>query len=184
MILAVRGKNIPWRRVLSIAGKVVLALAVVIMLLLLFLNKRNLAGGPPQLSGCRLPIITSGSMKPAFGAGNLVAGRDVVPVSLPEGSIITCQDPSRKNRTVTRRIVTDRENMQIVTRRDAANINHPQPIPTELVGVAFAPPLVAYVFDFIQTRTGLLLIIIPSLAIIIYEFLQLWREVIEQLREK
>lgn len=178
---AVRLKSLPWRRISSIAGNVLLAWVLAMLLIMsLFLVKSRLDGDQPQFFGHRFLVVTSGSMSPAFGAGSVVAVRATDPAELAEGDVITYRDPVESQLTITHRIVAvDRENMEFITRGDANNTDDPVPVAAEnIVGrVALAIPAAGYVLNFVQTRTGLLLlIIVPGLAIVVYELWGLWRD--------
>ena len=137
-------------------------------------------GGVPQVAGYQMYIVLSGSMSPEFDTGSLAFVREVDPLELTEGDIITFQSTNDEGSLTTHRIVeVQREDgLQFITRGDANNINDPIPVPADnVVGIVTGSvPYVGYLINFAQTTQGLvLLIFIPGVLIILFELSKIVR---------
>ncbi len=169
------------KRVFSIFGNVLFVLLLFFMAGLSFLLiQSRIIGGVPQVAGHQMYIVLSGSMNPEFDTGSLAFVREVEPLQLMEGDIITFESPSNQASLTTHRIVEIQrdDGLKFITRGDANNVNDPNPVPADnVVGIVTGTvPYVGYVLNFAQTTQGLvLLIFIPGILIILFELSKIVR---------
>ena len=169
------------KRFFSIFGNVLFILLLLSMASISFLLiQSRIIGGVPQVAGYQMYIVLSGSMSPEFDTGSLAFVRDIEPLQLMEGDIITFESPNNPASLTTHRIVEiQREDgLKFITRGDANNINDPNPVPADnVVGIVTGSvPYVGYVLNFAQTTQGLvLLIFIPGILIILFELSKIVR---------
>jgi len=174
---AVSGQSLPVtaaRKIVRFAGWVIFAGVMLLMaVLVFFLLQSRLAGGTPAVAGYQMYIVEGGSMSPAFGLGSIVLVRPLAPAAVQAGDIITYRDPDpeRADTIVTHRVmeVLPTEPPSFITRGDANDADDPLPLSGgNLIGrVYYSVPYIGYLFSFVRTRTGiLLLVIVPALLII------------------
>lgn len=164
----------------KVAGNIVFALFFILMtVLVFFLLQNRLAGGVPTVAGYQLYIVLGGSMSPAFEAGSIVFVHPVDASALRPGDIITYRDQEDSDTIVTHRVVAvySEDPLSFTTRGDANDANDPQPVSAgNLIGrVSYSVPYLGYLFNFIKTKTGLLLlVIVPGILIIVSELRKLF----------
>ena len=161
-------KNDPPRGYGTLAARLlvlVLGLAVTAVILSIVLTRF-------PILGYRTVILAGGSMEPALHSGSLIVSRQVEPRSLAAGDVITFRHRGSKT-TITHRITNVREEngqLWFTTKGDAnatADSNE--------VGFAngvtpymhvLAVPYVGYLLSFINSRTGIaLLVLVPLLGL-------------------
>lgn len=119
-------------------------------------------------------VISSGSMKPALGIGDLVV-INAKPKQIQKNDIITFKDPNGSGFFITHRvasIVNNDSSMFFKTRGDAnAVVDDWQVEPRDVQGkVTLAFPYIGYALEFAKTFSGfVILIIIPSIIVIANE---------------
>jgi len=132
-------------------------------------------------------------MSPAFEAGSIVLVRPLEPAAVQAGDMITYRepDPERADTIVTHRVmaVLPTEPLSFITRGDANDADDPLPVPSgNLIGrVYHSLPYIGYLFSFVRTRAGILLLVIfPALLIIVFELRKLfgYAHVLELEKEK
>jgi len=145
-------------------------------LLVFFLVQSRLSGGVPAVAGHQLYIVGGGSMSPTFSAGSVVLVRPQEASTVRIGDIVTYRDPDAGATAtiVTHRIVgiSQSEPLSFTTRGDANHANDPLPLPSSnLIGrVAYVIPYLGFVFSFMQTRVGMLvMLILPASLVIVVE---------------
>ena len=159
-------------------GRTVAALAISLMLIsvvYLFLARFS-PDGIPTVMGNRFMIVLSGSMSPAFDAGDIVVVRELDPKAVQTGQVITFRDPVSPKNFITHRVieVVHKDNTVLYrTKGDANDAIDKELVPwRNVVGhVVMHVPYGGYLVNFIRTLPGLLLfIVIPGILIIIGEF--------------
>ena len=162
-------------RVLSFIGNILFVLLLLFMATLsFFLIQSRISGGVPQVAGYQMYIVLSGSMSPEFDTGSLAFVRETETDQLGVGDIITYRSQADSDSLTTHRIVEvqTNERTQFITRGDANTVNDPNPVPAEnIVGeVTGSVPYLGYIFSFVQTQQGLILLIfVPGVLIILFE---------------
>lgn len=146
-----------------------MALFLAILALLFFLQ----SGNNSILGGYRLFNVVSGSMSPAFDTGSVVIVRQIEPRAIQVGDVITFSGVNGGNLTTHRVVEIQHDNgLSFVTRGDANAVNDPNPVFSEqIVGKVHGTiPLLGYLFSFVQTKIGLvLLVFIPGLLLVCNE---------------
>jgi signal peptidase len=166
----------------TMAGKIVLIFLLLIASVFVFAIVRSkVTGEPPQLAGRQFYIVASGSMEPVITRGSLLVVRPADPAELKREDVITVIDPADPERVVSHRIMEVlAEGRSFITRGDANNVDDPEPVPAaNVIGKAeYAIPYAGYILDFAQSTKGLIImILIPSLLIVVFEFRKLMQYV-------
>ncbi len=177
-----------FKKVLSIAGNVAFVfLLLLIASLSFFLIQTRLTGDVPRIGDYQIRTVDFDTMEPAFGSGSLIMVRDETnPLFFRERDIITYRDPTAIDSLITHRIVEvhhDARGINFITRGDAYTEdqpNDPNPVYAEdIVGVVDRyVPYIGYLFDFVLTREGtILLIFVPCVLIIAYELMKIFKHI-------
>ena len=125
----------------------------------------------PIKGNYKLFTVMSGSMEPKISVGSVVVVKPISTYSV--GDIITFQGTGTADKT-THRIyrISDSGGRKIYTTKGDAN-DGPDGTPTyenQIIGKEYASaPLLGYLFNYIKTPVGLVLIIIIPAVIIVYE---------------
>jgi signal peptidase len=170
---------------LTVLGNVFFVCLLLMMATLsFFLIQSRISGGVPQVAGYQMYIVLSGSMSPEFDTGSLAFVKETDPLAIVVGDIITFRSQSGSDSLTTHRVVEvlREDGLQFVTRGDANNVNDPNPVPAEnVVGtVTGSIPYLGYVMNFVQTSTGLILLIfVPGVLIILFELSKIVRYMTE-----
>ncbi len=137
-------------------------------------------GTTPSIGSYQILKVVSGSMEPAIHTGSVIVIKEIDPAELKVGDIVTFRSAEYDSQLVTHRIVRIDESspsgLVFTTKGDANDTPDINPLPAALVAgrQLFSIPLLGYVMDFMQSRKGtLLLIILPCLALAIYEIKQI-----------
>jgi signal peptidase len=171
------------RKIALFAGQLLFACIMLLMaVLVFFLLQSRMAGGVPAVAGHQLYIVEGGSMSPTFELGSIVLVRPLEATAIQAGDIITYRDPDpeRGGTIVTHRVIAVQptDPVSFTTRGDANDADDPLPVPgTNLIGrVTYSVPYLGYLFSFVRTERGiLLLIIVPAVLIIASELRKLMR---------
>lgn len=174
------------RKILSIIGVVISALALPVLIInLVFLVQSFLHPDEvPSVFGITPMVVVTESMKPTINGGDMIIDKKVNPEDVQVGDIISFFDPTRKDHdiVVTHRVkAVNRENGNITfrTKGDANSIVDPVEIPaSELVGVYQKTiPVLGPVVLFMKTPIGVLVsVILPILAILTYDLIRRKKE--------
>ncbi|WP_340100082.1 signal peptidase I [Salinibaculum salinum] len=163
--------RIPWRRIVSVAGVLVL---VAIVVPFIIYTVPQVAGGEQSY------VVLSGSMEPNIGTGDVIITDGVEPDRIESGDVITYRR-SGDTRPTTHRVieVVDREDgLAFRTQGDANEDPDQQLVPSEEVegtvmtvgGYLFVIPFLGYVITFASSQTGIIaLLVVPLLLFIISE---------------
>lgn len=160
----------------AIGNLISAGLMVLLCSLVLCLVQSRLSGEAPTVAGHRMYVVVSGSMKPAFDAGSLVAVKPVKSAELAPGDIISfdCADGT----VVTHRIVrVSSDGLGFITKGDANAVEDSGAVTANRIlgRVSLAIPCLGRMLVFSQSKPGLLvLIILPALTILIFEARALW----------
>ncbi|MBS3902634.1 MAG: signal peptidase I [Dethiobacter sp.] len=168
------------RKVVRLAGQFLLGFIMLLMAVLVFSLLQSRIAGVPAVAGYKIYIVLSGSMSPAFEAGSVVLVRPIEATALQVGDIITYHDPDpeKAETIVTHRVIAVQptDPVSFITRGDANDANDPLPLPAaNLIGrVDFNVPHLGFIFSFVRTRMGIiLLVIVPAVLIIATELRKL-----------
>ena len=144
----------------------------------------------PRL-GWRVDTVLSGSMEPAFGAGDAVIIRDVGATDVKVGDVITYRSPGNESVIVSHRVVEvhPAPRLAFTTKGDANEEVDNYRVPAgSLTGrVVLSVPFFGYFANFAKDKLGLLLLlIVPGSLIIVIEMRRIWKALsaIEQDRQQ
>jgi len=141
----------------------------------------------PITGNIKFMIVQSGSMEPAIKTGSIVVVKSIDEYSI--GDVITFQRAGEKV-SVTHRIVETREVNGVTiyeTQGDANNVSDREGVvKKEIIGkVWFSIPYLGYIINFAKQPIGfILMIVIPSLAIISDEVKKIHKEVDKKKEEE
>ncbi len=158
------------RRPLTLAGWVVAGFAVTLLLAVV----------GSLLLGERPVVVLSGSMEPAFSAGDVLIERSVEPRELQIGQVVTFDEPETE-RSITHRvrsIEAQGPKLVITTKGDADNGVQRWAIARdgELGQPLWRIPLVGRLAMLAKTPLGLVgLVLLPLLAVAGWEIYRIWR---------
>ncbi|MDW7660178.1 MAG: signal peptidase I [Bacillota bacterium] len=156
-------------------GNIFFLVGVVLVAFLLFsVVQSRLSNGPPTIAGHKLYIVIGGSMSPTIDVGSLAVIKPIDDQAIKVGDIITYKGLTSESITTHRvaKILSIDGEPKFITRGDANDVDDPTPLePSQIIGrVLFAIPYVGSLLSFAQSKSGLvLLVIIPGIALIIYE---------------
>ena len=131
--------------------------------------------------GFRSLTVMSGSMEPTLGVGDVVIERQVAPLDVRVGDIVTFRDPNEQSTLITHRVRSVKVHdgtVDVVTKGDANNtVEHWSiPVDGQLGLVVVHVPKIGYALVWASGRTGrIALIAIPGVALGIIELLRIWR---------
>lgn len=139
-------------------------------IILVILLALALIGVLAPFVGYRFDVVRSGSMTPQIGVGDLVVSAPVSTSNIAVGDIIEYKSPENGLLICHRVVSVDEQNSTLVTKGDANGSPDPYNIPfNNVVGkVAFSMPVLGYVFDFLKSPYGWVLIIIIAILILFF----------------
>lgn len=178
------------KKTIKMLGNILfVALMLVIAVALFFAMQGKLTGSTPRIAGYKLLTVLSGSMEPELHTGSLVFVKQVEPNTLAVNDIITFRSLNDKDMLITHRIVAVNSgaDLSFTTKGDANDVSDPQVVPAaNIVGKTnFSIPYIGYLLDFARSKPGILfLVILPSVALIIYELFKIYKLAIQHDREK
>jgi signal peptidase len=154
----------------------VLGLLVLIALVIPFVT----AAFPGVVGAEQTYVVTSGSMEPAIGVGDMVYVYDVDPADIQEGDVIT-YDVDGDRQVTTHRVIDvlrTEEGRQFQTKGDANEDPDQYQVPPEAVvgRVGFSLPVIGRAVVFANSQLGILtLLIVPAALLILNEVYTLGR---------
>ena len=138
---------------------------------------------PGVVGGDDAYIVTSGSMQPAIGPGDVVVTKDVSPDEIESGDVVTFNVDSNTDRGyITHRVVEIREEngeRYFKTKGDANEDPDPGYVPASAAHGAqhLHIPYLGYLLLFARSTLGLVaLVILPGVALVASGSMQLLRE--------
>ena len=147
----------------------VIAAAVAIVV---FMVQNKMAKDTKAFLGVSLYIVQSGSMEPAMKTGSLAIVRSTEADILAAGDVITFKDAD-SGKLITHRITGVNilgDSYEFITKGDAnENVDQTAVAPADIIGkVMFSIPLIGYLLNIAQTKTGLLFMVMVPGALIIF----------------
>lgn len=160
------------RKVCKVIGNIVFYAVIIAMIAISFLMiKAKKSGVQPSIFGYKFYIVLTGSMTPTIAPGDLVIVKDVEPVRVKAGDIITFASASSKNITTHRvkSIKNDKE-IEFVTKGDANSVNDPNPVSQKyLIGrVVSHIGKVGIAMQSIQNHLAQIIIIILAVGAVVF----------------
>ncbi|NLT40851.1 MAG: signal peptidase I [Clostridiales bacterium] len=169
------------RRILNILSYILLTVIILAAVFLAAAAIQGRAGGTTTtVGGFRMLKVISGSMEPTIHTGAVIIIKEIEPTQLQTGDIVTFRSAEYDSQLVTHRIVKIESSpgggLMFTTRGDANDADDTAPLPASQIKgtVVFSIPLLGYAMDFIQSREGLVLVIIvPCIFLGVYEIKQI-----------
>jgi signal peptidase len=152
-----------------LVATVIMAVAVLMMITLF-----------PITGNYKIKIVLSGSMEPAIHTGSIIVIKPEAPYKIDD--VITFGKDTKKDVPTTHRIAEMRveEGKYIYrTKGDANKTEDMSEVPENTVigKVLFSIPFFGFILDFAKKPMGfLLLVVVPSFAIILDEVGKIWKE--------
>ena len=174
-------------KVINIIVNVILIVAIVFAVICTYISFVTTSGsGVPSILGLRLLSIQTNSMSPTFNEGDLIISTKVKPDDLRPDDIITYWTVIDGERVLnTHRIETIYDGggyLIFETKGDANTSVDPLTVhERELVGqYKVRVPGIGKVFDYLQTGTGfLIVVVIPVFIFFVYHLVQFFRVLFE-----
>lgn len=176
------------RRIASIIINVILVVAIVLAALCTYVSFVSTSGnGVPNILGTAFFSVKTDSMYPTLLPGDLVVGKLVKdPGALRKGDIITYWTIINGERVLNTHTIHEiydgGEHIYFRTKGDNNTVADPTTVHESLVvsQYVFRIPGVGKVFDYLQTSTGFLLVIVlPVFLFFLYHLIQFFRVLFE-----
>lgn len=174
-------KQIIKKNLNALGNLIFISIIVFTLVISFFIVKSKINGGSPNIAGNKFYIVLSGSMKPVFDAGSIVAVKTVNPKVITAGDIITFKDQRDRNRIITHRVVDiKKENGSLffITKGDANDAKDSSLVPAgNVIGKAnFWLPYAGYAVNFTKSKKGIfILLIVPGMLYIISELISIYK---------
>lgn len=125
-----------------------------------------------RLLGYECYNVISPSMEPEYGVGDLLYVKDVDPITIKEGDVITFIVNEDLVVGTHRVVRVDAENQRFYTKGDANDIEDQNPVHfNNVIGVPqFSIPKLGYVSDFVQNPPGMYITIGVGIVLILFVF--------------
>jgi signal peptidase I len=168
------------RKVVSTSITVILY-AVLFMMIFVVVSSKA-AGGEPELFGYQIKTVLSGSMEPGIQTGSIIAvkpGGDLT--RFKEGDVITFKE--KENILITHRVlevVKNGEHVMYKTKGDNNDAPDLEPVLSENVVAeykGFTIPFIGYFMNFMNSKNGALMFIIPGILLIFYSGFTIWKAI-------
>lgn len=171
----------------KVFGKIVgvlMAVGIVLeVVLIAFILVMRLSDETPSFFGYHIFVISTGSMEPELGVGDVIVSRKYDGGELKEGDIVTYlgKEGEMRGKLITHEIVSvsgEGEDRVIVTKGVANSVADPAIGPSDIQAVfVYRTVLIGPIYKVITNIWGFIfLIVLPILAVIASEIVNLVRE--------
>ena len=162
----------------NLLGYLVLTSSLILLALMAVLSFK-------QISGYRIQVIVSGSMRPNLQPGYLVVTRAEALTEYKKGDVVTFRDPFLPDNLITHRIVqieTSKGLHVVETKGDANPVADTQKVPMgSIVGKQiFSIPLIGFLIFALKTQLGFLVFSLLFFLFFIYREIVWWCEIASQ----
>jgi signal peptidase len=172
-----RLKKIPWRRIASVVG-LILLIAIVVPFIIFAV---------PQVVGADDSyVVLSGSMEPAMSPGDAIIVDSAEPSNIEEGDVITFRGGSDNDLTTHRVIeVVEQDGTTAFRTKGDANEDPDRSLvtPDELQGQVmsvggylFVIPYIGYIINYANTQLGTILLVAVPLALLVLN--EIWNLIV------
>lgn len=152
-------------------GKVILFYLTIIICLVISISMiiAKVNGKQPEIMGCKIFVVLTGSMEPEIAVGDMIIVRDIEPVDVNKEDIITYQS-SESNNIITHRVkrILSNNKIEFITKGDANKVEDPNVVGSDrLIGKVIGHvPKVGCALRFIQNNAKAVLLIILAISIV------------------
>lgn len=168
------------RKILGVLGVLAILLEIV---LILFILVMRVSGGVPSLFGYNIYVISSGSMEPELGVGDIILSRTYDGEDVQVGDVLTYlgKEGDVKGRIVTHRVVRTEgtgEGQVIVTQGTANDTADPPISKGDVLSVmVYKTVILGAIYSVITNVWGFVfLVAAPMVAMIVAEIVSLVKE--------
>ena len=155
----------------KVIGNILFIIFMIVMIILILTTiQTRIMGREPSLLGHRLYVVDSGSMSPTLKIGTLITVKEIGPKEIIDGDIITYRGSG--DSVVTHRVMEVKDGgATFITKGDANETEDPMPLDSgKLIGkVVFSIPYIGLLLKLLQTKAGLIGIVILILVGIIIQ---------------
>ena len=137
-------------------------------------TKLSTVGGQTSFFGWRPYIVMSDSMQGVFDVGDIVVSREVDPLEIGPGDVVTFHsaDPGSFDEVVThkvREVVVHEGSLAFVTYGTTTGDNDPTPVTLDRIAgeYVFRIPKAGYAFEFFKSPAGYLVLVLVPLGVLI-----------------
>ncbi|MCR8850478.1 signal peptidase I [Rossellomorea sp. SC111] len=168
------------KKILSTSITVVLYAVLFIMIFVVVSSKA--AGGEPQFFGYQIKTVLSGSMEPGIQTGSIIAvkpGGDMT--RFEKGDVITFKE--KENILITHRVLEvtkSGDHVMYKTKGDNNDAPDLEPVLSENVVAqykGFTIPYIGYLMNFMNSKNGALMLIIPGILLLLYSGYTIWKAI-------
>ncbi len=177
-------------KVLRKLGAVLTGLLVATELLaIIFIVAMRLSGGVPSLFGYNLYVIVSPSMEPEIMVGDIIISKEYDgEEDLEVGQVVTYlgKEGDLAGKTITHKVVRILNDGETIITRGVANGDDDPAIGKDdiMSVMVYKPFLIGKIYSVISTTWGfLLLVLIPMMALIVSEIVNLIKDIKEEKEE-
>jgi signal peptidase len=149
--------------ILKCTRNVLLVLLALFVLIGVYSNIKLMKnpGEIPSIFGFRNFTVLTGSMTPAIAPGDMIISKEVMPLSINVGDVITYKE---NDTIITHRVIEkkeENENYVFITKGDANNIKDENYIKeNQIIGkIVFKIPLLGHARIFLASKIGMVLLI-------------------------
>ncbi|QWC22455.1 signal peptidase I [Bacillus haikouensis] len=165
-----------------ISTSITIVLYAVLFMMIFVVVSSKAAGGEPQFFGYQIKTVLSGSMEPGIQTGSIIAvkpGGDMT--RFKEGDVITFKE--KEDILITHRVlevIKNGENVSYKTKGDNNDAPDLEPVLSENVVAeykGFTIPFIGYFMNFMNSKNGALMFIIPGILLILYSGFTIWKAI-------
>lgn len=166
------------RKWISYLTTFILLVTLIVMVFVVVNSK--LSGGEPQIFGYQLKTVLSGSMEPEIKTGSIIAVKPGVDsTQIKKGDVITFKIDEKN--LVTHRVINVVKKGNRVMYRTKGDNNHSadmnavlsENVVAEYHG--FTIPYIGYIINFINSKNGAFLFIVPGILLFGYAVFTIWK---------
>ena len=172
------------KKILSTCITVVLYAVLFMMIFVVVSSKAS--GGEPQFFGYQIKTVLSGSMEPGIQTGSIIAvrpGEDMT--RFKKGDVITFKEKDKENENI---LITHRvlevtksgDRVMYTTKGDNNDAQDLEPVLSENVVAeytGFTIPFIGYIMNFMNSKNGALMFIIPGVLLLLYSGITIWKAI-------
>ncbi|WP_347321623.1 signal peptidase I [Rossellomorea sp. RS05] len=155
-------------------------LYIVLFAMIFVVISSKASGGEPNFFGYQIKTVLSGSMEPGIKTGSIIAvkpGGDME--RFGKGDVITFKQD--ENILITHRItevMSSDAGISYKTKGDNNQAADMEPVlPSNVVAEyeGFTVPFIGYFMNFMDSKNGALMLIIPGVLLVLYSAFTIWR---------
>lgn len=148
----------------------------------------KITGKQPIIFGHQLMTVLTGSMEPTIKTGSIILVKPIEKADeFKAGDIITFFSAGEEHEVITHRIIEIKlikNELYYMTKGDNNNTKDLDLVPrTNIIAVYknFTIPYLGYVFSFISSKNGILVILfVPGVLLILSQIMKIWKSILKK----